>query len=121
MKRNRQGGRTCPSIAEESGDEKQYEHKHSESSSPEFAEAWFDSRSTSDPGIGRPRQVHRNIMRSLNAVHRILHQACSDYTVEDGRNGGCVVERGSGSFSRIEVNTLSCDLPSKAWRPVTIS
>ena len=28
---------------------------------------------------------------------------------------------GSGSFSRMAVNTLSCDLPSKARRPVTIS
>ncbi len=27
----------------------------------------------------------------------------------------------SGSFSRIAVNTLSCDLPSNARRPVTIS
>jgi hypothetical protein len=57
----------------------------------------------------------------LEAVGRILGEARTDHAIERGRRERLAGRDGSGSFSRMAVNTLSCDLPSKARRLVTIS
>ena len=60
-------------------------------------------------------------MRRLEALSRIFGEACTDRAVEQAWSERLAGDDRLWVFSRMAVNTLSCDLPSKARRPVTIS
>jgi hypothetical protein len=64
--------------------------------------------------------THR-IVSSLKAIFRTLSHAGAHDVVEHRGADGWMVLIGSGSFSRMALATLSCDLPSKARLPVLIS